>query len=99
MLEKLAGVEARYDELERLMSDPATMNDPSKLTEYAKERSGLEDVVAVYREYKKAEADLTGSREMVDAETVAETAALLIALPNNASVATLALNCQPEAAW
>ena len=36
---------------------------------------------------------------MVDAETVAETASLLIALPNNASVATLALNCQPEAAW
>lgn len=36
---------------------------------------------------------------MVDAGTVAETAALLIALPNNASVATLALNCQPEAAW
>jgi NAD(P)-dependent dehydrogenase (short-subunit alcohol dehydrogenase family) len=37
--------------------------------------------------------------EMLDAETVAETAALLIALPNNASVASLALNCQPEAAW
>ncbi len=36
---------------------------------------------------------------MVDAEAVAETAALLIALPNNASVAAIALNCQPEAAW
>ena len=36
---------------------------------------------------------------MIDPETVAETAALLIALPNNASVAVLALNCQPEAAW
>ena len=37
--------------------------------------------------------------QMVDPETVAETAALLIALPNNASVASLALNCEPEAAW
>ena len=36
---------------------------------------------------------------MVDGETVAEAASLLIALPNNASVAALALNCQPEAAW
>lgn len=68
MLEKLAGVEARYDELERLMSDPALMNDPAKLTEYAKERAELEDIVAAYRDYKKVIADLDSARAMAASE-------------------------------
>ena len=43
MLEKLASIEERYDELERLMSDPEVMMDYSKVTEYSKERASLEE--------------------------------------------------------
>lgn len=34
MLEKLVGIEQRYDELERLISDPNGMNDYAKIVEY-----------------------------------------------------------------
>ncbi|MCU0513937.1 MAG: peptide chain release factor 1 [Anaerolineae bacterium] len=76
MLEKLAGVEARYEELEHLLSDPALLNDPAKLTEYARERADMEDIVATYRVYKKASADLESARQMLDEESDEELAAL-----------------------
>lgn len=69
MLEKLAGVEARYDELERLLSDPESSKDRTKMTEYAKERSTLEEIVTQYREYKKVLEDLEGAKQLADEET------------------------------
>ena len=53
MLDKLTGIEDRYLELERLMSDPANMTDYSKIAEMSKERSSLEEIVEVFREYRK----------------------------------------------
>jgi len=69
MLEKLAGVEARYDELERLLSDPESAKDRAKMTEYAKERSTLEEIVIQYRVYKKTLDDLTGAKQLANEET------------------------------
>ena len=40
MLDKLAGIEARYEELDRLLAEGAS--DYARLAEYAKERAGLE---------------------------------------------------------
>jgi protein subunit release factor A len=52
MFEKLAGIDKRYNELERLMSDPETMNDYEKIVEYSKERAEIEEIVQKYRIYK-----------------------------------------------
>ena len=68
MLEKLAGVEARYDELERLLSDPESAKDRGKMTEYAKERSTLEEIVEQYREYKKALEELDSAKQLANEE-------------------------------
>ena len=42
MFDKLAGIEARYEEVDRLLSDPAVLNDYAKVTELAQERSSIE---------------------------------------------------------
>ncbi len=52
MLDKLAEVERRYEELERMMGDPSITSDTDKLVEYSKEHASLSDMVALYREYK-----------------------------------------------
>jgi peptide chain release factor 1 len=52
MLEKLDQIAGRYDELMRLMSDPAVAQDYERVAQYAKERADLEDVVTAYRDYK-----------------------------------------------
>ncbi len=68
MLEKLAGIEARFEELERLMSDPEVASDYEKVAEYAQERSGIQEIVEAYRDYKQQLAELN------DAELLANEA-------------------------
>ena len=81
MLKKLDAVAEKYDELTRLLSDPAVAGNHQQYQKYSRERSEIEDVVTHYRSYrdilkqmheaeeitkdKKADADL---REMADAE-------------------------------
>lgn len=65
MLEKLAGVETRYNELERLLADPQVMQDYEKVAAYAKERAELQEIVNVYRSYRKQMADLEGARQLM----------------------------------
>lgn len=68
MLDKLAAIEARYDELERLISDPAVMSDYNRLAEYSKERSGIAEIVENFREYKRQAQQLEDARQMLEEE-------------------------------
>ena len=52
MLDKLAGIASRYDELEQLMADPTVAADYEKVAEYAQERSSLQPLVDGYRHYR-----------------------------------------------
>lgn len=81
MLKKLDAVAEKYDELTRLLSDPAVAGNHQQYQKYSRERSEIEDVVTHYRAYrdilkqireaeeitkdKKADADL---REMAESE-------------------------------
>ncbi|MAU10267.1 MAG: peptide chain release factor 1 [Anaerolineaceae bacterium] len=64
MLEKLAGVESRFKEIDRQMMDPEIASDHLKITELAKERSDIEQIVQAYRRYQKQVEELTGAREL-----------------------------------
>jgi len=64
MLERLDKVEARYEELTRLLADPAVAQHYERVTEYAKERADLEEIVGVYQDYRRA------ARELEEAETL-----------------------------
>lgn len=72
MLNRLMGIETRYDELERLLSDPAVMADYAKLAEYSKERAGLELIINTYRGYKEQMRQLEDARAMLRDETDAD---------------------------
>ena len=65
MLEKLAEVESRYDEIESLMGDPAIAIDFERVAELAKERSSLQSIVDAFRQYQKQTQDLDGARELL----------------------------------
>jgi len=72
MLEKLAGIEKRYQELEKLLADPEVAQDYEKVAEYARERSELEGIVGVYRAYKVSKEELGGARLILGEETSEE---------------------------
>ncbi len=68
MLEKLNGVEARYEELNRLMADPEVITDYERLKAYGQERAELEPVVEAYRRYQALRAELEDARSLADAD-------------------------------
>lgn len=65
MLEKLAFLEERYNDLGREIGDPEIINDQNKWRKLVKEHSDLEVVVIKYRQYKSAQEDLDGADEIL----------------------------------
>src|SRR5438445_724777 len=57
MFERLAEIERRYDELERLIVDPAVIANRREFAKLAKERSQLEETVACWRERRHVSRD------------------------------------------
>jgi len=66
MLDKLAAVEARYEELGREMARPELTGDYERLQALAREHSSLEDVVTIYRELRRLGEALDGARGIVE---------------------------------
>ncbi len=52
MLDRLKSIEERYEKLNEYLSDPEVVNDPTKLREYSKEQSDIQETVEVYRQYR-----------------------------------------------
>ncbi|HEX5216868.1 MAG TPA: peptide chain release factor 1 [Vicinamibacterales bacterium] len=62
--EKLKSIEAKYEELMRLVSDPAVQADPPKYRTHTKALADLQDLIDRYGEYKLASASLADAKEM-----------------------------------
>ena len=65
MIQKLEEVEKRYEELNKLISDPEVISNTNEWKKLMKEHSDLEDVVLKYREYKKTEKAYEEAKEML----------------------------------
>ncbi len=62
MLDKLAGIASRYEELNRLMAESAT--DYARVAELARERSEIEPLVAKYRDFLEVTNGLEQAQSM-----------------------------------
>jgi len=76
MLDKLAAIEQKYEELTNQLGDHEVLSDPSRYTKLAKQHRELEEIVAKYREYRSLDQGISDSREMIDTEEDAEMVAL-----------------------
>ena len=65
---RLAQVEQRYDELERLLADPQVASDYARIRDYARERAGLAELVETYRKSRSVERQLADTQSMLDDE-------------------------------
>jgi peptide chain release factor 1 len=68
LLEKLNGVEERYAELERRVSDPAVIANNREYAALARERSQLEEVATAIRAYRKLLRDLDEHKALLDSD-------------------------------
>ena len=76
MLEQIEKVVARYEDVERQMTDPAVLADHVRLTELAQERSDLAPLVEAYQQYQKSNQELAEAEELVELEEDPEMLAL-----------------------
>ncbi|MFL2756672.1 MAG: peptide chain release factor 1 [Dehalococcoidia bacterium] len=68
MLERLSSLEDRYEELNKLLSDPEIVTDYMQIEKYAKEQSAIREVVELARSYRKTLEDLEEISQMIKSE-------------------------------
>ena len=69
MLERLSSVEEKYEELNKLLSDPEVVADYTKVQQYAKEQSVMREVVELAREYREVIKEISELRDMLRSES------------------------------
>lgn len=69
MFDKLKSVEDRYEELNKLLSDPQVIYRQTEFQKYSREHSEISPLVEGYREYTKASNQLKDNETLLNDET------------------------------
>ncbi|MDH3721948.1 MAG: peptide chain release factor 1 [Desulfobacteraceae bacterium] len=65
MIDRLTGVEDRFVEVEKLLSDPEIIQDREAYQKYSREHADLNKIVTVYRKYRQTLIELDESMELL----------------------------------
>lgn len=76
MFERLADIEAKYEDIEDKMARPETMADFDLYKKLAKERTEIKEIVDLYRAWKKKHEETDKTLEIVESEQDEEMRAL-----------------------
>ncbi len=66
MFDKLKGVEDRFQELERLLSDPDVVQDREAYQKYIREHAEISPIVVAFREYRQVDRELDDSLDLLN---------------------------------
>ncbi len=66
MFERIAEIEARYQELEDGLGRPELARDPAKLRELSQELAALRELVETYRDWKRVSASVAENEELAN---------------------------------
>ena len=74
MFKKLDFILQKYEELSLMVADPDVIANQTLWQKHIREMGDMEPLVKKYQEYKKAEEDLAGAKEMLSDSDLAEMA-------------------------
>jgi peptide chain release factor 1 len=66
MLDRLAHIDERFEELNRLMADPEVSQDHEKVRMYAQEQAEIAPLVTLYRQYRAVQEEIASTRSLLD---------------------------------
>ena len=72
MLNKLAEIEKRYEEVTQKLYDPEIVSNQHLLKKYSKEQKDLQPLIETYREYRKLLLELNEAKEIIEANEDAD---------------------------
>ena len=76
MFERLEAIEAKYNELQKDLTNPLIMSDYNKVRALSKEASDLESTVKKYEEYKNIEKEIEDAKILMKDDELKEMATL-----------------------
>jgi len=69
LLTKLEEIQHNYSQMEKQISDPEIATDIAKVTQLSREKGRLRGIVACYAEYKKIQAEINNTKEILEDAT------------------------------
>ncbi|MDE7470257.1 MAG: PCRF domain-containing protein, partial [Paramuribaculum sp.] len=69
LLERLDGLDLRFEEVSTLLTDPAVLSDQKRYTRLSKEYKDLEKLLGAAGRYRKALEDIAESKEIIATES------------------------------
>jgi peptide chain release factor 1 len=69
MFDRLASIEARYEELNELMASPEVVSDHTRLQQIAREQREIEELVHVYRSYARTVREIAEAQTLIQEES------------------------------
>ncbi|MDE6048125.1 MAG: peptide chain release factor 1 [Paramuribaculum sp.] len=69
LLKRLEGIDARFEEISTLITDPSVIADMKRYVRLSREYSELEKLIAATKRYRTALDDIVGAKEILDSET------------------------------
>ncbi|MFA6807402.1 MAG: peptide chain release factor 1 [Eubacteriales bacterium] len=79
MLNRLEGIENKYNELTQLLSDPEIIAIQSEFQKHAKEQASLTEIVNTYGEYKEVVRQIEDTKSLLEEELDAEMKEMAVA--------------------
>ncbi|MDE5745467.1 MAG: PCRF domain-containing protein, partial [Paramuribaculum sp.] len=68
LLERLEGIDARFEEISTLITDPDVIADMKRYVRLSREYSELEKLIAATKRYRSALDDIAGAKEILDSD-------------------------------
>ncbi|HCC68544.1 MAG TPA: peptide chain release factor 1 [Nitrospiraceae bacterium] len=68
LMEKLKTIEDKYEELTRLLMDPAVLSNRQQYQKYSKEQAELQELIRKFRVYKKVILDMDEAEKILEQE-------------------------------
>ena len=69
LLQRLEGLDARFEEIKTLITDPSVIADQPRYVKLTKEYKHLEDLLKVANQYKKIIGDIAEAKQLLEEET------------------------------
>ena len=69
LLQRLEGLDARFEEIKTLITDPSVIADQPRYVKLTKEYKHLEDLLKVANQYKKITGDIAEAKQLLEEET------------------------------
>lgn len=76
LLQRLEGIDARFEEISTLITDPAVIADMKRYVRLTKEYKDLEKLLSLTKRYRQTLADIDGARELLETESDEELRAM-----------------------